>query len=159
MNKILECFCMGYSSHDVLEERPTMDFYEKKHPQTTQSLAEDVLSTLYNAETNDELVQRIKHIVRETGWYSDLAAAVLTGLENALKAETPMGQAMRDPYDKAAQVAMDVWEFAKEHPVFVAVVALGILVILAPWAVEVLGFGQLGPIEGMLRQSLCGYVK
>ena len=60
-----------------------------------------------------------------------------------------MGQGMRDVYDKVAKVVEEVWQFAKDHPVFVAVVALGILVVLAPWAIEVLGFGKLGPIEGM----------
>ena len=88
-------------------------------------------------------------IVRETGWYETLAAAVLNGLENALRAEQPMGQAMKDAYEKSAEVVADIFQFAKDHPVFCAVVALGILVIFAPWAVEVLGFGELGPIEGM----------
>lgn len=32
----------------------------------------------------------------------------------------------------------------------VTLVAIGILVILVPWAVEALGFGELGPIEGKL---------
>jgi len=54
----------------------------------TQSLSEDILSTLYAADTNNEnLVHPIQDIVHETGWYDSLAAAVLTGLENALKAE------------------------------------------------------------------------
>ena len=88
-------------------------------------------------------------VVHETGWYEDLAAAVLTGLENALKALAPMGQAMKDAYDKATQIVADVLKFGKEHPVFCAVVALGILVILAPWAIEAVGFGELGPIEGL----------
>ena len=60
-----------------------------------------------------------------------------------------MNQAMKDAYDKAAQVVEGVWGFVKEHPVFFALVALGILVILMPWAIEVLGFGELGPVEGM----------
>jgi hypothetical protein len=70
-NTILDCLCTGYSSHyDVLEEQPALDFsHEKKHPpQATQSLAEDILSTLYAADTNDEnLVHHIQEIVRETG--------------------------------------------------------------------------------------------
>ena len=152
-NEILECLCIGHSTrYDVVEEQPAVEFlHEKKHPpQTTQSLAEDILSTLYAADTNDEnLLHHIQDIVRETGWYDSLAAAVLTGLENTLKTEAPMGQAMRDAYDKVAKVVEQLWQFAKDHPVFVAVVALGILVVLAPWAIEVLGFGELGPIEGM----------
>jgi len=114
-------------------------------PQTTESLAEDILSSLFTAQINDEnLKHRIQDIVRVAGWYETLAVAVLKGMENALKAEVPMGQAMRDAYDKAAKVVEEVWQFGKDHPVFVAVVALGILVVLAPWA----GFGELGPIEG-----------
>ena len=61
-----------------------------------------------------------------------------------------MGQAMRDAYEKVVRVVEEVWQFTKDHPVFVAVVALGILVVLAPWAISALGFGELGPIEGML---------
>lgn len=38
----------------------------------------------------------------------------------------------------------------EDQPVFVTVVALGILVVLAAWAVEVLGFGELGPIESIV---------
>lgn len=157
---------MGHSTHyDVLEEQPALGFSNEKKQdlQTTQSLAADILSVLYDAGTNDEyLVQRVEDVVRETGWYESLAAAVLNGLENALKAAAPMGEAMKDAYEKAEQVAMDVWGFAKEHPVFCAVVALGILVILAPWAVGVLGFGELGPIEGTFaawwQSTYGGYV-
>ncbi|KAH9042995.1 hypothetical protein EDB84DRAFT_1248643, partial [Lactarius hengduanensis] len=131
--------------------------------QTTQSQAADILSILYDADTNDEhLFQHLQDVVRETGWYESLAASVLNGLENALKAGAPMGQVMRDAYEKAAQVVGDVWEYTKEHPVFFAITALGILVILAPWAIEVLGFGELGPIEGTFaawwQSTYNGYV-
>src|SRR5580698_3531969 len=93
--------------------------------------------------TSISFFQHLQDVVHETGWYEDLAAAVLTGLENALKAEAPMGQAVKDAYEKATQIIADVLGFAKEHPVFCTVVALGILVILAPWAIEAVGFGEL----------------
>jgi hypothetical protein len=169
-NAILDCLGLGRTTHyDEIEEQPAHGFpherkqsiqtaqslgfpHEKKqHVQTTQSLADDILSTLYAADANDEhLVLRLQEVVRETGWYESLVATVLNALEYAIKVGVPMvGQAMKDAYERAAQAAGDVWGFAKEHPVFCAVVALGILVILAPWAIEVLGFGELGPIEGM----------
>lgn len=165
-NAIAECFCLGNSAHYyVLEEQPTLDFpHEKKqYPQTTQSLAGDVLSTLYDADANDEqLFQRLQDVVHETGWYEGLAAAVLNGLENMLKAGAPMGQAMKDVYEKVVQVVADVWGFVKEHPVFFAVVALGILAVLTPWAIGALGFGELGPIEGTFaawwQSTYGGYV-
>ena len=160
IHAILDCLCLNSSTHyDVLEEEtsPASSYSEKKTPQTTESLAQDILLAFYTANANNNnLVQRIQDIVHETGWYEDLGAAVLTGLENALKAETPMGQGMRDAYDKAEGAVEEVWKFAKDHPVFLAVVALGILVILAPWALEVLGFGELGPIAGMFK--LCGWI-
>ena len=140
MNEILSCLCVGRTAQ-----------YDK-HPQTTESesLAADILSTLYTADTNDKhLTQHLQDIVHETGWYEGLAAAVLTGLENAIKAEAPMGQAMKDAFENAKYVVGEVIEFVKEHPVFFTIVALGILVILAPWAIEAMGFGELGPIEGM----------
>lgn len=148
---IFGCLCMGRTTqYDVLEEQPSLNIAHGKRSQTTESLAAEILSTLYAADANDEhLIQRLQDVVHETGWYEDLAAAVLTGLENALKALAPMGQAMKDAYDKATQIVADVLKFGKEHPVFCAVVALGILVILAPWAIEAVGFGELGPIEGL----------
>jgi hypothetical protein len=63
-----------------------------------------------------------------------------------------IGQAMKDAYEKRRR---SLWTSRRlqtnvvERPVFSAVVALGILVILALWAIEALGFGELGPIKGM----------
>ncbi|KAH9171479.1 hypothetical protein EDB89DRAFT_1971384 [Lactarius sanguifluus] len=123
LNAIYECLCLGHSSHyDVLEEQPSLSSPHEKEPylQTTQSQAADILSILYDADTNDE------HLFQQT----------------ALKAGAPMGQVMKDAYEKAAQVVGDVWEYAKEHPV--------------------LGFGELGPIEGTFaawwQSTYNGYV-
>jgi len=154
---ILECLCLGNSTHYTVlpeqAEQPTLEFSqekpEKHSPQSTQSLAEDILTSLFNAQKIDEVLEhRFQDIVSVTSWYEDLAKAVLNGIENALKAGAPMGQAMKDAYDKAAQVIEEVFQFAKDHPVFVSLIALGILVVLAPWAITALGFGELGPIEG-----------
>ena len=152
LNDILSCLCLNDAAqYNVLEDRLSLDStHEKKRPQTTESIAADILSTLYSAQANDKhLVQRVQDAVHETGWTENLAAAVLNGLENAFRNETPMGQAMKDAYDKASQVVSDILKFAREHPVFCAVVAVGILVILAPWAIEALGFSSFGPVEGI----------
>ena len=60
-----------------------------KQLQTTQS--EDILSILYTAETNDELVRRIQDIILETGWCDGLAGAFLIELDSALKVEKAIG--------------------------------------------------------------------
>lgn len=62
--------------------------------------------------------------------------------------------AMKETYDKVKEVAEN---FVKEHPILTAmivtVIAIGILVVLVPWAVEALGFGELGPVEGKFVTS------
>lgn len=63
-----------------------------------------------------------------------------------------MNEALKEAYDKACEEAKKIEGFAAEHPVatavFCTVIALGILVIVAPYAIEVLGFEALGPVEG-----------
>ena len=104
-----------------------------------RSLAQDILSVLNTADANGaNFVQSIQLIVCETGWRYVLGAAVLTGLEHAPRTEMPMGEGV--PGDNAAGVLEDVWKFAKKHSEFVAGVSLGILVVLAPSVVEVMGF-------------------
>jgi len=145
---IVDCLTCHPDHNDAQEEKLTLDFPPDKaaRAQTTEALASDLLSTLYDAKHNDEhLAQSLQDIVRETGWYENLAEALLNGLEKALETGAPMGEAMRNAYERSAA---EVTGFVKQHPVFCAVVALGILVILAPWAIEALGFGELGPIEG-----------
>ncbi|EDQ99630.1 uncharacterized protein LACBIDRAFT_186606 [Laccaria bicolor S238N-H82] len=128
--------------------------------QRTQAQAEDILSLLSTAEYNDKhLEESLQDIVRETGWYENLAAAVLDSLENIVRGGAPVAGAMTDAVGKATGAAIG---FAKEHPVFCTIVALGVLVLLAPWAIEAFGFGELGPIEGTFAAAwqarYAGYV-
>ncbi|KIM35797.1 hypothetical protein M413DRAFT_79042 [Hebeloma cylindrosporum] len=130
---------------------------------TTQFLAEEILSSLYSANAwHYEYLTRRLNSSAGTRWYEDLAATVLARLENEIKAGAPMGERMRYAYDTASRLIEAMWQFAKDHPLFVALVALGILVILAPWAVRALGFGELGPVKGSFaawwQSTYAGYV-
>lgn len=59
---------------------------------------------------------------------------------------------MQVAYEKACEEAKAIEGFAAEHPVatavFCTVVALGVLVEVAPYVLGVLGFAELGPVEG-----------
>ncbi|KAJ9223365.1 hypothetical protein DTO169C6_4172 [Paecilomyces variotii] len=90
-----------------------------------QKIADDVLTVLLDADCVSE--------------------ALLSSLIKVLKAGASMGTAVKEAFDKATYEAMG---FAREHPMYCAVIALGIMVILTPWCLEALGFGELGPIEG-----------
>ena len=63
---------------------------------------------------------------------------------------------MKEAYDAAYEEALKIPGFVKDHPVFCTLVAVGVLLFLAPYVLEALGFGTLeaigfgveGPIEG-----------
>lgn len=59
---------------------------------------------------------------------------------------------MAEAYQKASEAVNATVEFAGKHPLWtaavVAIVAFGILVLLAPYLLEALGFAELGPVEG-----------
>lgn len=140
-------------------DEPELDHHsfktdEKTSPplQTTEELATSILSALLTAEKpGHDLDRRLQDLVRPCGgWYEGLAKRVLDGVIAAVQSgATGMGGAMKEAFDTATVAAS---EFVHEHPVFTAavavVVAIGILVLLVPWAVEALGFAELGPVEG-----------
>lgn len=122
---------------------------EQRQP-TEAEIASSVISTLFNAEkAGHDLERNLQHVVRSCGWYEGLAKRILDALVAALNSGVAMGGAIKEAFDRATAVAS---KFIHEHPVLAAaavtLVAIGILVILAPWAVEALGFGGLGPIRG-----------
>ena len=58
---------------------------------------------------------------------------------------------MRQALDKvervAAELVYDAAGFAQEHPAYTTFIALGILALIAPWVLEVLGFAMEGIVE------------
>jgi hypothetical protein len=109
-------------------------------------LAAYILTSLFDAEKKGrDLERRLQDVVSVNNWTESLGRALLVGLKNALKRGDQMGSIMKEAFDKAVAEATD---FAKEHPVYCTLIALGILVLLVPWAIEALGFAELGPVEG-----------
>ena len=96
------------------------------------------------------------HVHAAGGWSDYLAKKILAALEAVLNAGQPLKGAMQEMKDKAEEAIKATEGFATNHPVWtevvVVVIALGILVLVAPYAVEWLGFwvgfGTEGPIEG-----------
>jgi len=125
-------------------DNPKVDASSKE-----SAMAADVLKALFTAEKGgSDLKKTVKDIVGEYGWTENIAKAILGGLVNALNEGLQMGQAMKEAFDKAVSEAT---EFARDHPIFCTVIALGILVILMPWVLEALGFAELGPVEGNMN--------
>ena len=112
------------------------------------NLADKIIDAMHNADkTGEELRTRVSGFVNVKNWTESLAKAVLARLDDGVRKGT-MGRKgpLKEAFDKAVAAAVG---FAKEHPVWATLIALGILAVLLPWAIEALGFGELGPVEGM----------
>ncbi|KAK1675163.1 hypothetical protein BDP55DRAFT_728951 [Colletotrichum godetiae] len=114
---------------------------------SAQNAASEFINILRTAEKGGKyLERRLRNIVTVNSWTEELAKYILSGVEGLVRHRDTIGQVVRETVDKSAEAAESVFEFAKEHPVFMTIIAIGVLVIIAPWVIEALGFGELGPI-------------
>ena len=115
----------------------------------TTHAADSFITTIFLAEKNGtELRQTLEEIIRTNSWRQNFAKAVFEAMQTAIETACPMGDALREIYEKVVGVVDGVEGFVKEHPVVCALIALGILVLLAPWVIEALGFAEGGFLEG-----------
>lgn len=135
---------------NAVNEKSRLEFKENdKAGRSAQDIAAEVIDALYSAEKNgSDLVKTLDNIVVEYGWVENIGVAILNGLESAIRAGVAMGPVMKESYDKVVHAANAVDGFRRDHPVYFTIIAIGILVLLTPWAIEAIGFGELGPIEG-----------
>ena len=169
---ILPCFPLESSSHRTITTAANPQIPNEKQIiyrqpstlHTDEKTALRVLSVLQTTEKSPgpALSATIDSIVHEAGgWKESIAKYVLAKLEAVIKAGEQMSPIMKKAYDWAYEEALKIIGFGKEHPVFYTVVAIGVLLFLAPYVLEVLGFGTLeaigfgleGPIEGRSSPS------
>ena len=119
---------------------------------TAAEVAEDVVSTILRTSiTGPALQMRLDSTVGTYGWSENVAKWVLNKLSRALQAtHEKLGPAVQDAYVKACAAANSTQGFVIEHPIMSTVVTLGVLAVIAPWVLEALGFGELGPVAGTL---------
>ena len=147
LTAIADCFTSSQNpTHSITITEKELSHPNKTSQKSDQEIANEILTILFAASKNDpNLDFKVQSTMSTTGWKQSIAERVLNGLQSALEKGAPMGEAMKDAFTKSAR---EGYEFAKEHPVYFAVIALGVLVLLAPWALEALGFAELGPVEG-----------
>ncbi|KAL1856402.1 hypothetical protein Daus18300_010774 [Diaporthe australafricana] len=121
--------------------------YSAINEQPVQS-AEDAASQFIDIlRTSDkggkDLERRLKKIVSVNSWTEDLAKYILQGIEALVQHRDTVGQFVREAMDKSTDAAESIFDIAKDHPILVTIVAIGVLVIIAPWVLEALGFGGL----------------
>ncbi|EED16190.1 conserved hypothetical protein [Talaromyces stipitatus ATCC 10500] len=135
-----------------------------------EDIAEKVVHIISTTEKRGLALQaQIKDtLVSTEGWTESLAKAILVKLQQVIEKgqRSEMGAVLQEAVDSTSRVIDEIFRFATDHPVaatvFCTLVAIGILVAVSPWLIEVLGFGELGPVEGSFAaqwQSLYrGYV-
>ncbi|KAL8369903.1 hypothetical protein RB595_000318 [Gaeumannomyces hyphopodioides] len=119
---------------------------------SAQEISAEVVELLRTAEkSGPSLQRRVRDVVDEQSWTENIARAIVAGLENVIKeGREKVGQALAEAINKAEEAARAAFAFSQEHPYltagFVTIVAIGVLVAVAPWVVEALGFAQTGPV-------------
>ncbi|MCJ1334588.1 hypothetical protein MMC10_011300 [Thelotrema lepadinum] len=129
------------------------------HPARGEVTAANIVKALVNPSTLSKS-QRSSVLVIERevtaygGWDEWLAEAVLNKLIDLVKdGDTDSwGDTFKKAVDEAKKVAGEVFEWAEDHPLLatavVCVVVIGVLALTCPWALEMLGFGEIGIVEG-----------
>ncbi|KAB5525552.1 hypothetical protein GE09DRAFT_1257226 [Coniochaeta sp. 2T2.1] len=165
---IMECVTgTGTPSSSVRTSLPSPNQQlvdEKQHQphptQTDADLAAEILTILRTAEkTGPSLQHRLQSAIGTTrsssSWTESLARAVLDGVVDLVQeGREKMGPAMAEALRRVEDEADRAFGYGKDHPRrviagLVIIVAVGILVVMmAPWVVEALGFAELGPVEG-----------
>lgn len=151
--------CLGLerrSQKQVYVEKPS---YEPKYSDSgpdnddeIESSASRFVSILLEADnadpTDPQLRAALKGSISTCGYYDRVAEWILKKLDDALRSGATLGKAVKEASGRAIEAAVG---FAKEHPAYCTLIALGILVMMAPWVLEVLGFAELGPVAGKSR--------
>jgi ElaB/YqjD/DUF883 family membrane-anchored ribosome-binding protein len=146
--------CFGGADPEDSRPKPSEKARARAHNgvRSAQEISAEVVELLRTAEKNGPALQRrVRDVVGEQGWTENIARAIVGGLETVIKeGREKVGPALAEAIEKAEDAAKAVFAFSKEHPYLVAgfatIVAIGVLVLVAPWVVEALGFGELGPI-------------
>ncbi|TLD22959.1 hypothetical protein PspLS_07004 [Pyricularia sp. CBS 133598] len=151
LNSITNCFGSTVRDNDAPDdhEKPRRD---PNPVRSVQEISKDVIELLRVAEKNGSTLRlRIDDVVGDQGWTESIARAIVAGLEALIKqGRDKIGPVLGEFIDKAENAAKAVFAFPHAHPYltagFATIVAVGVLVLVAPWAVEALGFAEMGPV-------------
>ncbi|KAH8432016.1 interferon alpha-inducible IFI6/IFI27 family protein [Aspergillus melleus] len=151
IHTLLPCFSARRKS--------TTASYASNPPKEPFTLATQATTILLTTEDPNLIRKQLSDLITTPGWTEALAQSILHAVEDAIKGAAKMAQPAADALTRAMHEAYD---FVHDHPVYTTILALGVLVILAPWVLEVLGFAELGLLEGSFaawwQRMYAGYV-
>lgn len=138
---------------------------DEKAPILTMHPARDEADRFLNIlrtakHAGPELQLRLRdNIASTSGWKDALAQKILDGIAAMIHEGDHLTGAMGEMVGDVTQKAR---QFADEHPIYAnllvfggyTLLAIGILVLVAPWVLTALGFGEEGPVLGEWPSSL-----
>jgi hypothetical protein len=165
LNEILSCLCGSAepASEFYLYEKHSPEYDASVH--TNDKAAIDVVSVLLQSEKHGaSLKKQLDEAVGTLGWSEMLAKRILNALVETIRnGRDKMGPAFAKAYDDAVNETNSIFhklvQEARDYPleiaatVVITIIAIGVLVALAPYILELLGFSELGPVEGKLSCS------
>jgi hypothetical protein len=150
LHTIAECLGLRTTSvHNVAAsgfKRQTVRVSDK----SPEDVVNEMIQTILMAEKNGSLLpSRLRDIIGAETWKEAIAKAILSNLEQLIQRNpNTIGRALHEAIEITDEVVQEIFQFAADHPVLCTLIALGVLVLIAPWLIEALGFGELGHSEG-----------
>ncbi|UPX16187.1 uncharacterized protein EKO05_0006601 [Ascochyta rabiei] len=121
---------------------------------TTASTAQSVLMSELLAGVHSSAIPKLGATNNLVEWTQDLAKDTLHQMTAVVQnPHDTFSPVFREAYKKALGGTQMIEGFTKDHPLFSLVVALGVLYIMAPWVLQLLGFTSKGPALGSFAAS------
>lgn len=115
---------------------------------TTRSV-HSFIEILFGSEKSGmDLRLALDGIVVTNDWKQDSAAAVFEALQKAIQTARQMSDLVWEIHRKVISILSAIEGFGKDYQVSCALAALGILVILSPRVIELIGFTEGGILKG-----------
>ncbi|KAK0649731.1 hypothetical protein B0T16DRAFT_389726 [Cercophora newfieldiana] len=157
-----------------LQPRPRAIAHPSPSDAEVEAMASKIIKILVTTEKSGKaLAQSLNDAVQATGWTDWIAKRTLEGLEQTLKtSREKWGPALIEAYDKAVSASNEAFaelvQEVKDHPkevaagLLVTLLAIGVVAVLAPVVLEVLGFSAEGPVAesfaAWFQSTYRGYV-
>ncbi|KAJ4337558.1 hypothetical protein N0V95_008296 [Ascochyta clinopodiicola] len=127
------------------------------HFTTTASIAQAILMSELLAGTQSKAAPYFGPTTNRVEWTQKFAKDILHQMAAVVQnSHDTFSPAFREVYQKALEGAQVIEGFTKDHPLFALIIALGVLCIMAPWVLQLLGFTARGPALGALPfPTLC----
>jgi hypothetical protein len=114
------------------------------------------IAKLMNAGCSGATQGETKLQVNTPGMTEAFAGSLVEKLAAAIRVSGyAAGPTFRAANDKAVEAAGKIEGFTRKHPLWTTVIALGILAVMCPPAIKLLGFGLKGVAKGKLSAQVC----